>query len=133
MRHMMLTLFMMIAVGVFAIAEGRAPNPQTPTGPQVINLLRTDGAGANVRTVELAAGAMDARDSHPGAGVIYVLEGAGSLEVDGKPPVALKADISWYGSARALATAFGSRSLAAISCATPSSSNTPWRAKVFRF
>ena len=91
MRHMMLTLFMMIAVGVFAIAEGRAPNPQTPTGPQVINLLRTDGAGANVRTVELAAGAMDARDSHPGAGVIYVLEGAGSLEVDGKPPVALKA------------------------------------------
>ena len=90
MRHIIWTFFMMIAVGVFAIAEGRAPNPQTPTEPQVINLLRTDGAGANVSTVELAAGAIDARESRLGAQVVYVLEGAGSLAVDGKPPVALK-------------------------------------------
>jgi quercetin dioxygenase-like cupin family protein len=95
MRHMILTLFMMTAVGVFAIAEGRAPIAQTPTGPQIINLLRTDVAGpegklSNVSNVELPSGAVDARDSHLGVEVVYVLEGTGSLEVDGKPPVALK-------------------------------------------
>lgn len=95
MRLMIWTLFMMIAVGVFAIAEGRAPNAQTSMAPQVINLLRTDGAGAagqlwNVSTVELAAGAVDTRELHLSAQVVYVLEGAGSLAVDGKPPVALK-------------------------------------------
>lgn len=90
MKPIMLTLFMMIAVGVFALAEGRGPNPQTSTTPQVINLLRTDGAGANVSTVKLAAGAVDARESHLGAQVVYVLEGTGTLAVDDKPPVPLK-------------------------------------------
>jgi quercetin dioxygenase-like cupin family protein len=95
MRQMILTLFMMTAVGVFAIAEDRAPNTQTTMGPQVINLLRTDAAGNedrqwNISTVELASGAMDARDPQLGIEVVYVLEGAGSLDVDGKPPVALK-------------------------------------------
>ena len=95
MRHMVLTLFMITAVGVIAIAEGRGPTPQTTTGPQVINLLKTDIAGAegkvwNVSTVELASGAVAARDSHLGVEVVYVLDGAGSLEVDGKPQVALK-------------------------------------------
>ena len=90
MKPIMLTLFMMIAVGVFALAEGRGPNPQTSTTPQVINLLRTDGAGANVSTVELAAGAVDARESHLGAQVVYVLEGTGTLAMDDKPPVPLK-------------------------------------------
>ena len=95
MRQMILTLFMMIAAGVFAIGAGRAPNAQTTMGAQVINLLRTDAAGNegrlwNISTVELASGAMEARDPHLGIEVVYVLEGAGSLEVDGKPPVALK-------------------------------------------
>ena len=91
MKPIMLTLFMMIAVGVFALAEDRSPNPQTSPTPQVFNLLRTDGAGANVNTVELAAGAVDARESHLAAQVVvYVLEGTGTLAVDDKPPVPLK-------------------------------------------
>ena len=48
-------------------------------------------------------------------------------------PQALKAAISWYGNTRALATATGSRSLAATASVMPGSSNTPCRAKVFRF
>ena len=97
MRQTMLILFMLIAVGVFAIAEGRGPNVQTTTGPHVINLLRTNADGTDGRlwdkiTVELAPGAVDVRDSQLGfevIEVIYVLEGAGTLNMDGKPPVAL--------------------------------------------
>ena len=54
----------------------------------------TDAAGAEGRewkvvTVELAPGMSAARHFHPGAELVYVLEGAGLLEVDGKPSVAL--------------------------------------------
>ena len=53
-----------------------------------------DDAGAEVRewkvvTVELAPGTADARHFNPGVELVYVLEGAGYLEVDGKPPVTL--------------------------------------------
>src|SRR5215467_7107057 len=79
MRKTMLTFFTMIAVGVFANAEGGD---------------RTEFAGAeggllNVTTVELASGTVDTRDPHTGAAVVYVLEGAGSWKVDGKPAVTL--------------------------------------------
>ena len=42
-----------------------------------------------VVTIELSAGTVDSRHFHPGAELVYVLEGAGLLEMDGKPPVAL--------------------------------------------
>ena len=53
-----------------------------------------DAAGANggewkVVTVELAPGKVDARHFNPGVELVYVLEGAGYLEADGKPKVAL--------------------------------------------
>src|SRR2546421_1130552 len=53
-----------------------------------------DAAGAEGRewkvvTVEVAPGAADARHFHPGVELVYVLEGAGYLEADGKPKVAL--------------------------------------------
>jgi quercetin dioxygenase-like cupin family protein len=94
MRQMILTLFMMIAVGVFAITAGQEVNAQT-RGVQVITQFKAEVAGVegkkwNVSTVELAPGAVDARHVHPGAELVYVLEGAGFLEVDGNSPVALK-------------------------------------------
>jgi len=54
----------------------------------------TDDAGAEGRewkvvTVELAPGTADARHIQPGVELVYVLEGAGFLEADGKPKVAL--------------------------------------------
>lgn len=95
MRQLLLTLFILLAVGVVAIAEGPYPNAQTPTAPQVTNVSGTDGAGTEgtleVSTVEVAAGTVATRESHLGVQVVYVLEGAGSLAVDGQPPVALKA------------------------------------------
>ena len=63
-------------------------------GPHVTPLLNSGVPGVtgkewDVITVELAPGALDARHSYPGVELVYVLEGAGFLEVDGKPPVAL--------------------------------------------
>ena len=41
MRHMILTLFMMIAVGVFAFAEGWNLNAQLTAGPHVVDFAET--------------------------------------------------------------------------------------------
>ena len=41
MRQMILTLFMMITVGVFAFAEGWNLHAQTTTGPHVVDLVET--------------------------------------------------------------------------------------------
>ena len=41
MRHMILTLFMMIAVGVFAFAEGWNLNAQLTAGPHVVDLVES--------------------------------------------------------------------------------------------
>lgn len=94
MRQAIRTLFM-IATGIIvpAFAAGQDLNAQTYE-PQVTTLLKADVVGVegkewNVVTVELAPGAVDARHSYPGVELVYVLEGAGFLEVDGKPPVAL--------------------------------------------
>lgn len=93
MRSTKLTLHLFAGMLVLAIAAGPDPNAQTIES-QVTTLLQTDVAGAggkewNVITVELIPGAVDARHFHPGVELVYVLEGAGFLEVDGKAPVAL--------------------------------------------
>ncbi|MBI4400241.1 MAG: cupin domain-containing protein [Nitrospirae bacterium] len=94
MRQVILTLFV-IAAGTLslAFAAGQDLNAQTSES-QVTTLLKTDVAGVegkewNVITVELTPGTVDARRFHPSVELVYVLEGAGFLEVDGKPPVAL--------------------------------------------
>ncbi|TLY30727.1 MAG: cupin domain-containing protein [Nitrospirae bacterium] len=94
MRQVILTLFV-IFVGTLArpFDAGHDLSAQT-IGPHVTPLLNTGVSGVtgkewDVITVELAPGALDARHSYPGVELVYVLEGAGFLEVDGKPPVAL--------------------------------------------
>ena len=42
MRHMMSTLFMMIAVGVFAFVSGWNLNAQLIAGPHVVDLVETE-------------------------------------------------------------------------------------------
>lgn len=41
--------------------------------------------------VDLAPGVLAARHSHPGEEIVYVIEGSLEYQVDGKPPVTLKA------------------------------------------
>ena len=93
MRSTKLTLQLFAGMLVLAIAAGQDLNAQTGES-QVTTLLKTDVASVdgkewNVITVELTPGAMDTRHFHPGVELVYILEGAGFLEVDGKPPVAL--------------------------------------------
>jgi len=88
-----LTLQLYAGMLVLAIAAGQDLNAQA-IEPQVTTLVKTDVAGVEgkewkVITVELMPGAVDTRHFNPGVELVYVLEGAGFLEVDGKPPVAL--------------------------------------------
>ena len=93
MRPRILTLPMFAGMFALAIVAGQDLNAQTSV-PHVTPLLNTGVPGVkgkewDVITVELAPGAVDARHSYPGVELVYVLEGAGFLEVHGKPPVAL--------------------------------------------
>ena len=60
-----------------------------------IDLQRNDLSIAGHETVqaivEIAPGTTAPRHSHPGEEIIYVLEGTLVYEIDGKPPVTLKA------------------------------------------
>jgi len=60
-----------------------------------IDLQRNDlsipGREAVQAIVESAPGTTAARHSHPGEEIIYVLEGTLVYEIDGRPPIALKA------------------------------------------
>lgn len=92
-RPMMLTLQMFAGMLALALIAGQDLNAQT-VGPQVTTLLKAEVAGVegmewNVLTVELAPGTVDTRHFRPGVELVYVLEGAGVLGVDGQPPVAL--------------------------------------------
>ena len=53
--------------------------------------LSTAGREAVQVIVELAPGVLAAKHTHPGEEIIYVLYGALEYEVEGKPPVTLKA------------------------------------------
>lgn len=72
MKQVILAIFVMV-LGSFAIADA----------------ARAEGKEWKVVTVELVPGTADARHFHPGVELVYVLEGAGYLEADGKPTVAL--------------------------------------------
>ncbi len=72
MKQIALAIFVMV-LGSFAIADAAG----------------AEGREWKVVTVELAPGTADARHFHPGVELVYVLEGAGYLEADGKPKVAL--------------------------------------------
>ena len=72
MKQVILALFVMV-IGSVSIAD----------------VAVADGKEWKVVTIELSPGTVDSRHFHPGAELVYVLEGAGLLEVDGKPSVAL--------------------------------------------
>lgn len=72
MKQVIPAIFVMV-LGAFAIADAAG----------------VEGREWKVVTVELAPGTADARHFRPGVELVYVLEGAGYLEADGKPPITL--------------------------------------------
>ncbi len=80
-------------------------------GSQVLNaqqeqikrtvLLKTDVTGVEgkegyIIMVEIAPRGQSGRHYHPGHEFLYVMEGSGMLEIDGKPPVALKTGVTGH-------------------------------------
>jgi len=72
MKQLTLAIFVMV-LGSFAIADAAG----------------AEGREWKIVTVELAPGTADAQHFLPGVELVYVLEGAGYLEADGKQPVTL--------------------------------------------
>ena len=78
-------MLVFLAAGLSSTANAAEP-PVTTVSKSVAGV---DGQEWQIVTVELGPGATDARRFHPGLELVYVLEGAGSLEIDGDPPVSL--------------------------------------------
>jgi quercetin dioxygenase-like cupin family protein len=90
------------AVGGFALPETPAQQP----GIKRTDLQRHD-LGATGREViqvrvELAPGVAFGKHTHPGEEVIYMLEGTLEYEVEGRPPITLKAGEVLFIPARAV-------------------------------
>jgi quercetin dioxygenase-like cupin family protein len=85
-------LVIIIAIVVVSIS-GSAMAQQS--GVKRVDLQRHDlsipGREAVQARIDFAPGAIAPRHSHPGEEVIYVLEGLLEYQVEGKPPVTLKA------------------------------------------
>ncbi len=86
-----------MAAAALIIASALAPHVALAQQPGIkrTDLQRHDlsvpGREAIQVRVELAPGAAFPKHSHPGEEIIYVLEGSLEYEVEGKPPVTLKA------------------------------------------
>jgi quercetin dioxygenase-like cupin family protein len=85
-----------VAAAALLAASGLAlPAVQAQQGVKRTDLQQHDlsapGREAIQVRVDIAPGALAPRHRHPGEEIIYVLEGALEYEVEGKPPVTLKA------------------------------------------
>ena len=81
----------LMAAGVLALPAA----PAQPSGIKRTDLQRHDlsvpGREAIQVRVDFAPGVAFGKHTHPGEEIIYVLEGALEYEVEGKPPVTLRA------------------------------------------
>ena len=88
-------LLMMVLVGGAAVTLHEARAQQQQPGITRTDLQRHDlsirGREVIQARVELAPGVSSARHWHPGEEIVYVLEGELIYEVEGMPPVTLKA------------------------------------------
>ncbi len=85
-------LFVMIFVGVFAIRSANAQDPlKMGTILQRTELVGAKGMEAILVLREVPPGKESGKHTQNGNEIVYVLEGSVTLEVQGKPPVTLKA------------------------------------------
>ena len=80
----------LIVVGVLALHQTQAQQGVKRTDLQQHDLSIPGREVIQVR-VELAPGVASPKHTHPGEEIIYVHEGSLEYEVEGKPPVTLKA------------------------------------------
>ncbi len=101
MKRTAVVLSVTLAAGVYLGAVGNQilHAQQKPIKRTV--LLKTDLAGmegkeAILALAEIAPGAATGKHTHPGYEFAYVLEGSGSLEIEGKPSIPLKTGAAIY-------------------------------------
>lgn len=97
-RTMMILLAMILGTLVGTVAEGQDLRTK-PNAAHVSTFLEANGTGTpskewKVATVELGPGVVDSRAVRPGVGLVYVLEGGGILEMDGKASLALRPGVA---------------------------------------
>jgi len=101
MKRTAVMLAVSLAVGIaLATIGSRSLNAQQEPLKRTM-LLRTDLKGLDgkegvVLLVELAPNAAAGNHYHPGNEVLYVLEGSGVLEIEGKPPITLQVGTTSY-------------------------------------
>src|SRR3954470_24457887 len=94
--HLTRTIRVMATAALMAASVLSLPAAQAqPSGIKRTDLQRHDlsvpGREAIQVRVDLAPGVAFGKHTHPGEEIIYVLEGALEYEVEGKPPVTLRA------------------------------------------
>jgi quercetin dioxygenase-like cupin family protein len=100
-----------VAVAVLIVGSGLALHaaPTQLAGTKRTDLQRHDlsvpGREVVQARVELGPGVKSPRHWHPGEEIIYVLEGTLEYQLEGKPPVTLKAGDVYFIPARAIHTA----------------------------
>jgi quercetin dioxygenase-like cupin family protein len=94
MKRKIFTFESLLAMGILTAVAGPLDGAsQEPFKRQL--LLKTDlegieGREGNVLLVELPPGAESGKHTHPGAELAYVLEGAVTVEIEGRDPVTVK-------------------------------------------
>ena len=78
----------------FATAQEAAPKPTAVDAIKRLQLLRmeypTEAYASMIFTIDVVPGGIVARHTHPGIEMGYVLEGEGTLQVDGQPELMMK-------------------------------------------
>ena len=95
MKKKTMVLTIAIAVIGFAAMAMHASSSQQPPGVKRTDLQRHDlsapGREVVVARVDIDPGVLAPKHSHPGEEMVYVLEGVLEYQLQGKPPVTLKA------------------------------------------
>lgn len=105
MRRTAVVLGLGLAIGLAVGLIGDRVLIAQPAPVKVSELLRTDLVGMEgkeliVQRVEAGPGAATGRHLHPGHEVAHIMEGAGVLEIEGKPPISQQAGEVFYIPAR---------------------------------
>jgi quercetin dioxygenase-like cupin family protein len=98
MKRTVVMLTLAVAVGItLGMVGSQVLNAQQEPVTRTV-LLKTDmeGKDANMYIATVAPGAATPKHYHPGHEFAYVLEGAGVLEEEGKPPLTLKPGVFFY-------------------------------------
>ncbi len=94
-------LGMTLLVGIYLGVIGRQilhakPEPVKRTVLLMTDLVGMEGKEAILTLAEIAPGAATGKHTHPGYEFTYVLEGSGTLEIEGKPSIPMTPGMAIY-------------------------------------